>query len=158
MATKPSIKKTLLKKSIDYTVCKRGIVVYGIIVSAVIVIFALISILTKNALFLLVPALLLILYTPFACSSIARMISIIGKSDDFIICESVLSNPQPGFNATIYFTVKVKDSNNDSVELTTMAIGSTRGIVRPHFSELNDKKVLVAHNLRTDDIVVLKLL
>lgn len=148
----------LLKKSIDYTIYKHSILLYGIVVLVLIVVFTLVSILTESVLFLVVPALLLIFYIPFACGNIMRMANITRKNNDWIICESVLSNPQPSFNATIYFTLKIKDSNNDCVELTTKAIGSTRGIVRPHFSDLNNRKVLVACNLLTDDVVVLKLL
>lgn len=87
------------------------------------------------------------------------MRKIIKDFGNCIISETMLSNPQPGFNAVVYFTVKIKDEEKDIwFETYTNAIGTTRGIIRPHFSELNNKRVRVAYNKATNKVVVLKIL
>lgn len=148
--------KKLLKSSVDYTICKNGLILYGVLLLFASFLWVGIALLTQSARFLwgLLP--LFLLYLLYACRQIIKMADILKAPEQCLISESVLTNPQPCFSATVCFTVTVRNAQNQLLELESGAIGRTRGSLRQHFSDLNNKRVLVSYNPLTGQVVVLK--
>lgn len=70
----------------------------------------------------------------------------------------MLSDSQPSFNKTIYFSVVVKNFAGMPIKVDTAAICATVGVTRPYFSDYNNKRVLIAYDEETERVVVVKLL
>ncbi len=147
----------LLRESLDYRIGKREILLNGITFLAVTLLFALIALLTKSPLFLLVSLPLGIFCFSTIIFKIRKMRMLVKNYNGCPICESVLTDPKPCFNAGIYFTVTIRDTSGRILKKETNAIGTTRGITRPHFSDLNKARVLLCFQ-ENGGIIVLKLL
>ena len=78
--------------------------------------------------------------------------------EDILFCESILTDPQAGFNATNYFTVMIEDTNGKRFKAYTNAIAVSRGMVKPHYTKLNNKRALIAYNRVTEQVIVVKIL
>ena len=150
--------KTMLKNSLEYSIYKNEIIIYGVMIFAAFIVFGLIAITTQIIQILLMIFPLLLIYVPSLISNVRKMSLIMKFPEHCLIRETILSNPQPTFSASIYFTVKIKDSNNIPMEQNTSAIGTTRGLLRPHFSELVEKKALISYNELTQAVVVIRLI
>jgi hypothetical protein len=150
--------KNMLKNSLEYSIYKNEIIVYGVMIFAAFIVFGVIAILTQIIQVLLVVFPLLLIYVPSLINNVRKMSLIMKFPEHCLICETILSNPQPTFSASIYFTVKIKDSDNMPMEQETNAIGTTRGLLKPHFSELVEKKALVSYNELTQEVVVIRLI
>lgn len=146
-----------LKKSFEYSICRKGILIYGILVFAIIALFAWVSVVTQYARFMLVCVPSCIIYIPFVVYQVYKMRLITKAPEHCVFCETKLTNPQPGMNASLSFFVTIRVSRR-TIVLQTRSIGTMRGMIKPHLSELNNRCALVSYNQLTKQLVVIKLL
>lgn len=148
----------LMRTSLDYIIYKNEIKIYGIIGISIALILILISLVIKSWLFMLALIPFMVMYIPMTIMKLIRMAKITKNCEDILLCESVLTNPRPSFNSTNYFSVVIKDSSGKTFKAQTDSIGTSRGLIKPHYTELNNKKVLIAYNNITKQVIVVKLL
>ena len=151
--------KALLRTSLDYTVCKRELIGCGLLLAVLACFLTLISLLVQSFRLLLLLIPVAAFCVPLAIIQLCRMSAITKNCDEVVFCETVLTDPQPHFNATICFkvTVQTDDGSVFSAE-TAPFIAAMRGMLKPHFSELNNKKALVAYKAETEQVIVIKTL
>lgn len=150
--------KSQIKESLDYKIFRRNIISACVITAVSAVFIALISLYAHDARFFfgLIP--ICAMTIPQVIINLNRMKSITEDADHYFVTETVLSSPKNTLNAGVYFTVKFKLPDGTAKEANTRAVGCTRGIDRPHFSDLADKKALIAYNTETGTVVVLNVI
>lgn len=149
--------KDTLKKSFEYSLYKTDIIVYGIFVSILIAFLIYCSVATHYLRFMLISLPSLFAYTPYLTNRLFKMRSITRSAGRCIVRETVLQKPTPGFNASLSFFVKFKHEGRMVVSQTN-PIGTTRGLLRPHLSELDDRHVRIAYDTVERQVIILELL
>lgn len=150
--------RKILKGSLDYTICKRTVFISGIVIVAMTMVLILLSwaVQSFRLMLILIPAALFCI--PIMIINGHRMGQITKCQNSVLFFESVLTDPQPCFNAGVVFSVTLKDSNGQTFQAKTHAIAQTRGLLKPNFSELNGKKALIAYSEPSREVFVVKIL
>ena len=147
-----------LRGSLDYAICKKAVLASGIGLAAAAALFILLSLAAHSFRFMLALIPTALYCVPSAAINGYRMRQILKCWDSVSFYESVLTDPQPYPGSGVTFTVTWQDSGGRRMEAQTHAIAQTRGLLRPNFSVLNGKKVLLAYHEPTERGFVIRIL
>ncbi len=141
-----SIDSALLRTSLDAQVCRKTILAAAISSGSVLIFTALLALLASAPIFLLA-ALPCVLLTGISAGRAAvKYRGIVRAPERYRLFESVLRDPQPWFARTVCFTVTLTAANGQRIETQTDAIFASAGLIKPHFSEYQNKKALIAYD------------
>ena len=150
--------KKILQSSLEYAICKKEMMLYSVMGAILLAILTILSMLVKSGRFFYLMIPFVMLYIPMLLVKLHQMKNIVTDCEDILFCEAVLTDPQAGFNATNYFTVTIEDSNGKRFKAYTNAIAVSRGMVKPHYTKLNNKRAWIAYNRVTEQVTVVKIL
>lgn len=137
---------------------KKAVLASGIGLAAAAALFILLSLAAHSFRFMLALIPTALYCVPSAAINGYRMRQILKCRDSVSFYESVLTDPQPYPGSGVTFTVTWQDSGGRRMEAQTHAIAQTRGLLRPNFSVLNGKKVLLAYHEPTERVFVIRIL
>ena len=149
-------KKELLRSSLEYGTCKKEIIFDCVFSLSILFIFGIIALLTESALFLLAAVPAFVIYIPMAFVEAGRMREILEKGADMELYEGRLTEPKPYFGGAAYFSVIIYSPDWNNFTLETRAIAAMRGGLKPHYTELDGKRVSVACNRESGEVIVIR--
>lgn len=146
--------RELLKRSADMQYYKGQIAILSVVAGIMIVCMLLVSVAVQDFRIMWVSLAPLAVWAPFIIYYISKIRGIFKDIDHYQMTEVVLNEAHAGMARTLYFTVQLENG----MRLDTNSVFMIGGLLAPRFDDYSNKRVQIAYNQITAEIVVLKLL
>ncbi|MBE6952600.1 MAG: hypothetical protein E7452_03495 [Ruminococcaceae bacterium] len=140
------IDSALLRTSLDAQVCRKTIFAAAISSGVVLLLAALLALIASAPIFLLAALPCVLLTGISAVRAAVKYRGIVREPERYHLFESLLRDPQTWFARTVCFTVTLTAANGQRIETQTDAIFASAGLIKPHFSEYQNQKALIAYD------------
>ncbi len=146
--------KELLRESADMQYYKGQIAILSVAAGIMLICMLLVSIAVQEPRFIWVSLALLVAWVPFIIYYASKIRGIFKDIEHYQFAEVVLNEAHTGMARTLYFTVRLENG----MRLDTNSVFMLGGLLAPRFDDYSNKRVQIAYNQISAEVVVLKFL